>query len=97
MEQVSVQAFNDEDPRGRRTLGNHHSSFINFSDYHNYVDFCCKRMIVRVSLLLPAAHNCVTLRVAGLFLHRRKAEDVGPHRKVSFRECEVKKFSALLI
>ncbi|CAM6020629.1 unnamed protein product [Sphagnum balticum] len=37
---VSVQAFNDEDPRGRRTLG--------------------------------------------LFLHRRKAEDVGPHRKVSF-------------
>uniref|UniRef100_A0A7I4F794 BTB domain-containing protein n=1 Tax=Physcomitrium patens TaxID=3218 RepID=A0A7I4F794_PHYPA len=37
---VSVQAFNDEDPRGRRTLG--------------------------------------------LFLHRRKAEDVGPHRKVFF-------------
>lgn len=24
MEQVSVQAFNDEDPRGRRTLGKFH-------------------------------------------------------------------------
>jgi hypothetical protein len=50
--------------------------FIFFSDGFKKFLFVCQFKALRMTNVISSSLH------AGLFLHRRKAEDVGPHRKV---------------
>ncbi|KAG8369949.1 hypothetical protein BUALT_Bualt14G0066400 [Buddleja alternifolia] len=68
---VSVQAFSDEDPQGRRTLG-----ILRKPLYQTFrLNLPMKEYLIGALLYLIICH-------LGLFLHRRKAEISDPLRKV---------------
>jgi hypothetical protein len=81
--QVSIQAFNDEDPQGRRTLGNvllrqnSHLWDVNENIISNRSSNSKSIFLSIWELIFNVIAN------AGLFLHRRKAEITDVHRKVS--------------
>lgn len=67
--QVSVQAFSDEDPQGRRTLG-------------MILKYLCQTKLYLQRNASSSAVLSDLLCLPGLFLHRRKAENSDPLRKV---------------
>ena len=73
-----MQAFNDEDPQGRRTLGNFGFLALPLEK----VAFL--RFVIPLS---PHMHVCNMMKIvilSGLFLHLRKAENMDAQQKVSY-------------